>query len=54
MSFRIEKVNGGYKVVNSHTGKVHSVHTTQVKADAQVKLLNATIFKTQKVRRTRC
>jgi hypothetical protein len=39
MPFIIQKVKGGYSVVNPATGDVHSKRTTKDKADKQRKLL---------------
>lgn len=33
--------DGGYRVVNTESGKVHAKHTTKRRAQAQVRLLNA-------------
>ena len=39
MPYAILPVKGGFKVVNTQSGKVHAEHTTKDKADAQVRLL---------------
>lgn len=39
MPYSLLHVSGGYKVVNSATGQVHSKHTTLPKAEAQIRLL---------------
>lgn len=39
MPYSIRKVPGGYAVVNTATGKVHSKRTTKANAEAQVRLL---------------
>ena len=56
MPYKIEYVKGGYRVVNSDTGKIHSQHTTKENAERQLKLLRGLDhgWKQQKVRRTRC
>jgi hypothetical protein len=41
MPYAIEKHASGYAVVNRQTGKVHSKHTTEDKAKAQFRLLEA-------------
>lgn len=39
MPYRIEKVAGGYRVVNLETGKVEAKHTSKRNAERQVRLL---------------
>ena len=39
MPHALLKVSGGYSVVNTASGKVHSKHTTLPKAEAQLRLL---------------
>ena len=39
MPYAILSAKGGFKVVNTATGKVHAAHTTREKAEAQVRLL---------------
>lgn len=39
MPYRIERVSGGYRVVNAVTGKVHAQKTTKRKAQAQVRVM---------------
>lgn len=41
MPYRVEKVAGGYRVVNAVTGKVHAKRTTKKKAEAQVRVMRA-------------
>lgn len=41
MPYKVNQVMGGFEVVNTQTGKVHAKHTTRVKAERQVRLLNA-------------
>jgi hypothetical protein len=38
----IKKVDGAFQVYNKKTGKIHAKHTTKEKAEAQLRLLNAT------------
>jgi hypothetical protein len=42
MPYKMEPSDGGYRVVNSQTGRVHAKHTTKEKAIAQMRLMNAT------------
>lgn len=39
MPFEIKKVSGGYSVINTKTGKIHSYNTTLDKAKKQIRLL---------------
>lgn len=39
MPYAVRKVKGGYKVVNTRTGKVHAKRTTKARAQRQVRLL---------------
>jgi hypothetical protein len=39
MPYALLKVSGGYSVVNTASGKIHSKHTTLPKAEAQLRLL---------------
>jgi len=40
MPYKIQKhAHGDYSVVNTESGRVHSKHTSKVKAEAQVRLL---------------
>jgi len=39
--YKISRTIGGFRVVNTTTGKVHAEHTSRAKAQAQVRLLNA-------------
>ena len=39
MPYRIVSSDGGSRVVNAETGKVHAKNTTKTKAEAQVRLL---------------
>lgn len=39
MPYSVRHVKGGYRVVNTKTGRVHSRHTSKAKAEAQVRLL---------------
>lgn len=41
MPYKVQQVMGGFEVVNTRTGRVHAKHTTRVKAERQVRLLNA-------------
>jgi len=41
MPYKINRTVGGFEVVNRRTGLVHAKHTTEAKAKAQVRLLNA-------------
>lgn len=41
MPYRIQRTVGGFEVVNTETGEVHAKHTTEAKAKAQMRLLNA-------------
>jgi hypothetical protein len=39
MPYRIEKVKGGYRVVNAITGDVKAAKTTKARAERQIRLL---------------
>ena len=41
MPYRVQRTMGGFEVVNTETGEVHAKHTTEAKAKAQMRLLNA-------------
>lgn len=41
MPYEIRRSGSAYRVVNTETGEVHAEHTTEAKARAQVRLLNA-------------
>ena len=41
MPYRIDKVKGGYKVINADTLRVHAKHSTLKNANRQVHLLQA-------------
>ena len=42
MPYAIRKLkNGKYRVVNADTGEVHAEETTKEKAEAQIRLMNA-------------
>jgi hypothetical protein len=41
MPYKKVKHGDSYSVVNAETGKVHAAHTTEDKADAQLRLLRA-------------
>lgn len=42
MPYRKERhSDGSYSVVNADSGKVHAAHTTEDKADAQLRILRA-------------
>lgn len=38
---KIRNPDGSYRVINRDTGKVHSQHTSEDKADAQLRILHA-------------
>lgn len=38
---KIRNPDGSYKVINSETGRVHSEHTSEDKADAQLRIMRA-------------
>jgi len=38
---KIRNEDGSYEVINSETGKVHSAHTSEDKALAQLRILHA-------------
>jgi len=38
---KIRNADGSYEVINSETGKVHSAHTDENHADAQLRILRA-------------
>lgn len=41
MPYKIESADGGYRVVNTVTGKLHARHSSLANARRQVRLLNA-------------